>query len=120
MLFRPMKKDGVRPVVADTATGLGLRARDYVADEHGRVGPGRGGISVCPHIKDNIPDEFLVYPIWVIDTAHLEAQLTFRQDSPTHGVIEAAASMSPDDLRMAIVATREVWVEIAAQAQGRP
>src|SRR5579871_374791 len=45
--FRPMRqeKDDL-PRVADSATGLGLRASDLTPDEAGQAHPGRGGMSV--------------------------------------------------------------------------
>jgi hypothetical protein len=49
-------------------------------------------------------------PVWEIDTDDLGADLQFRQDSRTHGLLEPARPMALDEYEQALAATREKWV----------
>jgi hypothetical protein len=57
LIYRVMTVDGDKPLVANTARGLGVRVGggphdDLPIDEHGSVTPGRGGMSVAPSWRD--------------------------------------------------------------------
>ncbi|MDB5309351.1 MAG: hypothetical protein JWO38_3553 [Gemmataceae bacterium] len=49
-------------------------------------------------------------PVWVIDTDDLDPNLQFRQDSPTHGLIEPAGPMTLEEYEQALAATAAKWV----------
>ncbi|HBJ33845.1 MAG TPA: hypothetical protein DDZ51_03575 [Planctomycetaceae bacterium] len=50
--YRSMKSEGVppKPVLGDSATKLGLRARDLAPDANGNAVPGKGGVSIFSSI----------------------------------------------------------------------
>jgi hypothetical protein len=51
-------------------------------------------------------------PIWYITVAMLGADLQFRQDSVTHGLIEPAQMMRIDALQKALAATKPYWKKL--------
>ena len=57
LIYRVMTVDGDKPLIANTARGLGVRVGkgphdDVAIDEHGKVAPGSGGMSVAPSWRD--------------------------------------------------------------------
>ncbi len=53
----------------------------------------------------------------MMDSEVLGEGLCFRQDSATHGVIEASTAMSLGELRLKIAATIDDWQEVLPQPQ---
>jgi hypothetical protein len=122
-LFRSMIKDvDGRPLVVETARGLGLRAGEIVVSPDGLVEPGAGGMSVSPDTPLNLPSYRRPPkyqgdgkdPVWELDTADLPTAVGYLPDpgpNPTHGVLEPAWSMSLEDFELALAETRDVWRE---------
>jgi hypothetical protein len=129
-LYRAMIDDGEgRPLVVPTARGLGVRfvsddpeLSDILADDEGLVGPGDGGMSVCPETP-----EYLVLhrrppsyggtgkdPVWEIADEELGEGLMYRQDTDAdaprpHGLVEPDRRMRLDEYEDLLAATREAW-----------
>jgi len=49
-------------------------------------------------------------PVWVIDTDDLGPDLQFRQDTPTHGMIEPNRPMTLAEYERALESTRTKWI----------
>ena len=127
-LYRSMTpaSDG-SPVVARSARALGIRTPHEAAnsqpdvtaiDPDEIIQPVTGGMSVAPNDPANLP-RFRrppvlggqgKDPVWEIDTADLGDELQFKQDSPTHGLIEPAGPMTLKEFEQALAATRAKWV----------
>jgi hypothetical protein len=123
-LFRAMKEaaDGL-PEVGPSARKLGIRRGDQTPCDVAAstpsdiVGPGDGGLSVAPGdpaflIRHRRPASLGgtgTDPVWVIELADLSPDLTARQDSPKHVVVEAAIPMALADFEDLIAATRVEW-----------
>lgn len=116
-LFRSMaaSTDG-SPVVGPQ--DLGVRPVDLQPDNNGLAHPMRGGMSVAPDDPMNLP----IFrrpaslagtgkkPVWEIADNSLGTQLTFRQDTATHGVIEPTQPMPFDEYTSSISATAPKWL----------
>jgi hypothetical protein len=100
-----MKADGDRPLIASTATGLGVRipgpdvvTPDVVPDVAGNVHPG-AGMSVAPDDIMSLPvfrrpEEHAgtaKHPVWSIAADALPDSLEFIADRIDHGLIGPAA-----------------------------
>jgi hypothetical protein len=136
--FRPMKQaDDKLPYVADTMSGLGLRARDLPPDDEGQAHPGRGGMSVVSCIdglrrrvaKGKFP------PTLVPERLHkripgavgrnnlrvfrigngrfergvLTERVTLEIDVDDHGTVQPCAIMHITAFKAAIISTRPMW-----------
>lgn len=82
---------------------------DVIPDEDGLVHPDEGGMSVGPTRGDVPRHRAKRDPIWRYDTEALPQTLQYRQDSPTHGLIEPAVSMPLEAYRELLAETRENW-----------
>ncbi|HQU44204.1 MAG TPA: hypothetical protein PK867_15395, partial [Pirellulales bacterium] len=115
---------GGMPEVGSGARLLGVRPGTdlLVSLPYEIVPPGAGGLSVSPHDAANLP-----YfrrprqlggtgkdPVWVIESSLLRPGLIYRPDpnSPTHGFIEPASSMTLDDYQRALAATQPLWQRV--------
>ena len=119
-LFRYMieDRDG-RPLIAQTAKGLGVRAGEILSDGEGYVEPGTGGMSAVldPRYlpKYRRPPKFGgdgEHPVWEIAEDERGEALTFRLDDkpePKHGVVEPAWRMTLDEYVEALAETRDSW-----------
>lgn len=133
-VYRAMRiaADGL-PEVGPSARTLGVRHGDQAPHEDiagvrpdDVVGPGGGGMSVAPDDPANLPrnrrpPEFGGIgkdPVWVIEVAELPPELTFRQDKPTHGLVETAAETTLADYEAALASTRERWKQVPPPASG--
>src|SRR5688572_15278029 len=106
-----MKRDGSHPKTESTATGLGVRVPyDLAPDTDNCVGPGAGGLSVSPGLRD-IPPHLVPARLRPLvpgargsDNSHvwrmgngpfaggpLAPGLALRPDKPGHGLVEADA-----------------------------
>ncbi len=123
-LFRSMREDvnglpmigpsgrmlGVRPGDGPTPDVLAVQASDVML-------PNQGGMSVAPdnpwHLLRHRRPQSLggsgLDPVWSLETAELGPNLQFRQDSPTHGVIEPLRAMTLQEYQEALSATRTRW-----------
>jgi hypothetical protein len=123
-LFRSMKEDsegrpsvgpsgrmlGVRPGNSPTPDVLAVQATDLVL-------PNQGGMSVTPHdpmhlLKHRRPPSLGGTgqdPVWYIEIDELGPELQFRQDSPTHGVVEPVQPMTLQEYQDALASTRAPW-----------
>jgi hypothetical protein len=127
-LYRAMKvsADGL-PEVGPTARSLGVRAADQAphndvpaAAPTDSITPGTGGMSVTPNDPMNLPKQRRPAalggtgkdPVWEIDDADLGSGLQFRQDKPTHGLIEVKDEMALADYEQALAATRDKWKRV--------
>lgn len=123
-LFRSMKEetDGM-PAVGPSARLLGVRPGDAPIPDvlaihpTDQVLPDDGGMSVAPDdpmrlLKHRRPPSVGGIgqdPVWYIEIGELGADLQFRQDRPTHGVIEPARPMTLQDFEDALARTRPDW-----------
>jgi hypothetical protein len=109
---RSARKLGVRTPVEAAAQGSEPDVSAVDTDEV--VPPGTGGLSVVPDDPANLPPFRRPAtlggrgkdPVWVIDTNDLGPDLQFRQDSPTHGLIEPSGPVTLDEYELALAATR--------------
>jgi hypothetical protein len=101
---------GVRPGNAPTPDVRAINPQDILQ-------PGDGGMSVSPNDpmglrKHRRPASLGGTgrdPVWFIETDDLGPDLQFRQDSQTHGVIEASRALSFQEYQDALAATRGLW-----------
>lgn len=130
-LYRAMTADADGlPVVGRSARWLGIRTPAEVRSGHPDVpetdpaaiiNPGVGGMSVAPDDPAGLspfrrPPALGGTgkdPVWEIDTAALGPDLQFRQDKPTHGLIEPARPMTLAEFEAALATTRPRWVRFA-------
>ncbi len=126
-LYRAMKvaADGL-PEVGRSKRALGVRLGDQApnndvdavaADDI--VPPGVRGMSASPADPTHLPG-FLrppafggtgKDPVWVMDTADLPPGLVFRQDKPTHGMVEPSPGVPTTlaEYEAALFSTRTHW-----------
>ena len=124
-LYRSMMPDidGL-PLIGQSARRLGVRAldqqpnNDVVASIASDViNPDDGGMSVAPDDPAMLPPlrrpQLLggrgKDPVWEFDTDDLGMELQYRQDGPTHGLIEPARPMTLAEFEKALAATRAKW-----------
>jgi hypothetical protein len=107
-------------MVGASARKLGVRPQVDIPVKAGQVGPNMGGMSVTPDRPDNLhslrrPPAYGGTgkdPVWCIGIDLLSGKLRFRQDSPTHGLIEPALMMSIDEFQDALEATKLYWKKL--------
>ena len=56
--------------------------------------------------------------VWVIDETDLPSELCFRQNMPTHGMIEPTAEVTLAEYQRALESTRTKWLRVLPQAIG--
>ena len=134
LIYRAMTVEQNKPLVANTARGLGVRfgdgpTADMPVDENGNVHPGSHGMSVAPAWRDleihRIPrrSRRLVPEAsgsnkdacWKMGTGPFEKGpiaegLELEIDSPKHGLVGTAAITSKEDYLAALTATRDLWL----------
>lgn len=101
---------GIRPGGHPTPDVLAVQAGDLVYPDH-------GGMSVAPHdplhlLRHRRPRSLGGTgrdPVWYIESDALGPDLQFRQDSPTHGVIEPARPMTLLEFQNTLADTRRNW-----------
>ncbi len=128
-----MTVDDGKPLVANTARGLGARIGalpedDIPSDDVGRVHPGYGGMSVAPSWRElevhRIPKR-LKHAVadargsnrdacWRMGTGPFESgpvteQLHLHKDSEVHASVEPETAMTAAQYIAALVATRDQW-----------
>lgn len=117
-VFRGMKEgaDGF-PQSGPSARTLGVREGVDIPVENGMVKPGTGGMSVAPDSPANLPVHRRPSshggtgkdPVYGTSTDNLGSDLSFRQDSATHGLIEPAREMPVKNFQKALSDTAEKW-----------
>lgn len=122
-LYRAMADDGGQPRIEMSAVGLGVRLTDKAPHNDvdalaptDPVAPGKG-MSVAPDDPADLPPRRRPaslggtgkHPVWEIDATDLGPDLRFRQDTPTHGLIEPARPMTLAEYVAALIATRSRW-----------
>jgi hypothetical protein len=135
LIYRVMTVDHGKPLVANTARGLGVRVGDgphddIPVDDIGRVSPGSGGMSVAPSWRDlpeiRIPRRLRekgvlfargkdVDACWRLGEGRFVAGavadgLMLRPDRLDHGTVEPNAVEALNQYRSDLAATRELWV----------
>jgi len=120
-LFRSMQAQGDVPAVGSSARTLGARFDDIEVDDDGLVRPGTGGISVAPDEATNLPAHRLLPeyggtgkdPVWWIGEDDLGDRLSYRPDpdpdTPNHGFIEPAHTMTFEEYQQALQSTQARW-----------
>lgn len=123
-LYRSMvEADDGMPVVGRSGRKLGIRPGDAATfdvtavNDSDLVLPGGGGMSVAPGdpmllLKHRRPPSLGgtgCDPVWYIERDDLGAELSFRQDRRSHGVIEPARQMTLKELEEALAQTRSEW-----------
>jgi hypothetical protein len=133
-ICRAMTIDSGKPLVANTARGLGVRFGngpndDMPVDERGNVHPGNGGMSVSPAWRDlehhRIPRRLKhLMPkatgsnkdaCWKMGAGTFEDGLianglALEVDSAKHGLVGTVAIVSKETYSLALAATRDAWV----------
>ncbi|WP_165069916.1 polymorphic toxin-type HINT domain-containing protein [Paludisphaera rhizosphaerae] len=121
ILFRGMREDpSGGPLTGPTARTLGVRPGDDIPMVGDRVQPGTGGMSVAPDSPTNLPEhrrpsEFGGTgkdPVWGIGTDSLGEDIVFRQDKPTHGLLEPAREMSIGEFQEALADLVSRWFKL--------
>jgi hypothetical protein len=124
--------DGL-PEVGPTARTLGVRRGDQTPNQDVQavapgdpVAAGAGGMSVAPTptalARNRRPIEYGGSgkdPVWVMDSSELPPVLEFRQDSPTHGLVEPAANvlLTLAEYEAALESTRDRWQLVTPNPQ---
>lgn len=124
-----MKVDGNKPLVAQSARGLGIRAgHDLVITPDGHAEPGTGGMSVASgwrflplfripaRLRRKVPDATgnNADACWAFDEGPFEsgpvnAELVLNVDREHHGTVQPAARMLQAEYETAIASTRDDW-----------
>lgn len=131
-----MSVDNEKPLVANSARGLGVRfgngpTDDLPVDSDGNVHPGKG-MSVAPHWKllplHRIPrrlgkkfpdirqaagkDQDACWKMGVgpFINSQVRDGLALFVDSPRHGVVGPSKAVNKDEFLAALIATRDLWV----------
>jgi hypothetical protein len=121
MVYRAMREDSAgSPVVGPTARTLGVRPQVDIAVVAGQVQPNTGGMSVAPDRPENLhplrrPPNYGGTgkdPVWCLRADQIGADLQFRQDSATHGLIEPARLMSLDEFQRRLEDTKHLWTRL--------
>jgi hypothetical protein len=123
-LYRSMREDpdGL-PTVGPSGRTLGVRPGSQLIPDVVAVHPtdmvltGLGGMSVTPNVPQNLPRHRRPpslggtgrEPVWYIDDKDLGPQLSFRQDRPTHGLIEPDGPVELQHFQAALASTRPYW-----------
>jgi hypothetical protein len=115
--------DGL-PLAGASGRKLGVRPANLPNPDVGAaadgdlIHPGTGGMSVAPSDPSRLPKHRRprslggtgTDPVWRLDLERLTSLLQFRQDKPTHGLIEPASVMTLREFQDALAATRNEWV----------
>jgi hypothetical protein len=118
MVYRAMREDPAGgPVVGPTARTLGVRPGVDIPVVAGQVQPNTGGMSVAVDRPENLhplrrPPAYGGSgkdPVWGLLIDQLGGDLQFRQDTPTHGLVEPERVMSLDEYQQALEATQPLW-----------
>jgi len=133
-IYRSMKRDGDKPLVENSANGLGVRVGNGPNDDlpvtnTGEVVPGSGGMSVSSSWRflpiHRIPRRLRVklpsatgnnsLSCWSMGTGEFSAGavgggLVLRADSTSHGLVEPAERTHLDSYLKNLTATRDEWV----------
>jgi hypothetical protein len=133
LIYRTMSIEDGKPLIANTARGLGVRLGDdphddMPVDADGNVHPGKG-MSVAPHWKmlplHRIPRRLrskvpratgnLQNTCWRMGNGPFEngvvaESLTLLVDSVSHGVVGPEVEMAADEYLLAVALTRDLWV----------
>jgi hypothetical protein len=121
MVYRAMREDvSGGPMVGPTARTLGVRPNVDIPVTAGTVQPNTGGMSVAVDRPENLhplrrPPQYGGSgkdPVWCLDIGQLVGALQFRQDSPTHGLIEPAQMMRLDELQRNLANTKPLWKKL--------
>jgi hypothetical protein len=134
LIYRSMTVQEGKPLIANTARGLGVRIGespedDIPVDASGIVRPGNGGMSVAPSWRElevhRIPkrlkhivsdargsnrDACWRMGAGVFDNGAVAVRLTLRKDSDQHGYVEPADAMTATDYVAALANTRDEWI----------
>ena len=121
MVYRAMREDaGGGPLIGATARTLGARPQVDILIVGGQVRPYTGGMSVAPDRPENLhpmrrPPQYGGSgkdPIWALDISDLDVSLHFRQDAPTHGLIEPSSPMSLAEYQRRLADTKPNWKKL--------
>jgi hypothetical protein len=134
-LYRAMivAQDGL-PEIGRSPRALGVRLGDQAPNEDvaavlpgDPVRPGEGGMSVTPNdprglVRHRRPLEFGGTgkdPVWEIDSEVLPPELSFRQDKPTHGLIEPSPGtmITLGEFQSLLHSTRRLWKITTPESQ---
>ena len=114
--------DGL-PTIGSSGRSLGVRLGDTATPDvlaiepNDMIFPNQGGMSVAPdnsrHLLRHRRPQSLggsgLDPVWCLESDELGSDLQFRQDNPTHGVIEPLRAMTLSEYQNALSATRPAW-----------
>ena len=123
-LYRSMTEDADGlPTVGPSARMLGVRPGSHPTPDvlaihpTAVVLPGQGGMSVAPNDPMGLQRHRRPAslggtgrdPVWYIETEDLGPNLSFRQDRPTHGLIEPKDPLELQEFQNALAVTRPNW-----------
>jgi hypothetical protein len=118
MVYRAMREDlAGGPMIGLSARALGARPYVDIPVVAGQVHPNTGGMSVAPDRPENLhplrrPPAYGGSgkdPVWCIGIDLLGPDLLFRQDSPTHGLIEPSRPMPFGEYQQRLADTKPFW-----------
>ena len=134
LIYRAMTVDGDKPLIANSARGLGVRVGngphdDIPVDANGDVAPSTGGMSVAPswrvlpeiRIPRRLREKGVLFArgkdvdaCWRLgDGAFVATPVTeglmLRPDRHDHGTVEPNGLIALDQYRNNLGATRELW-----------
>jgi hypothetical protein len=116
-----MIDDGGKPLIAQTARGLGVRDGEIDVDDDDIVSPDSGGPSVALYSPENLPEHRRPRslaggtgsdPVWEIEDSELGERLACRIDPEmpdTHGFLEPVRPMPLAEYQEALAETRDLW-----------
>lgn len=110
-IVSPFRGLGIRPGTMRKADVKAINPSDVVV-------PGAGGMSVVPQDPGHLPIHRKPLslggtgrdPVWYIEASDLAPDLRFRQDKPTHGLVEVDQPMTLQEFQDAVARTRIRWV----------
>lgn len=120
LLYRAMIEVDEKPLVVQTARGLGFREGEIEVDEDGICWPGTGGPSVALYDPGNLvifrrPPALGgtgIDTIWEIDDEDLGDTLLCRKDPANplgHGFLEPVRPTPVNEYLLALAETSDVW-----------
>ena len=107
------------PLVGPTARSLGVRPGVDIPVFGVKVIPRTGGLSVAPDDPSNLPahrrppefDGTGKDPVWMIGLDSLGDDLVYRQDKPSHGLLEPVRETTLASYQATIADSAQRWLK---------
>ena len=103
-----------------TARTLGVRPQVDIPATSGHVRPNTGGLSAAVDRPENLhplrrPRAYGGFgkdPAWSLSLDQIGPNLQFRQDTPTHGLLEPSRTMSLVEFQQFLADTKPLWKKL--------